>query len=97
MFIKELDIAIVNALGNLLADLMRAPPLDHVQPRPSIFSLRSRRRADEEIILEFTLQSVLLNMVGKSCWHFSMKIDFQFRDSSTISHGSGGKKITDFG
>ena len=55
MLIKELDIAIVNAFSNLLANLMRAPPLDHIQARPSVLGLGPRRGSNEEVVLELSL------------------------------------------
>lgn len=42
MLIEELDIAVVDTLGNLLSDLMRTSPLDHVEPRPSVLRLSTR-------------------------------------------------------
>lgn len=64
MLIEELDIPIVDSPGNLFPYLMRRPALNHIQTRPSILSLRARRRADKEVVLEFALEVVLLNMVG---------------------------------
>jgi hypothetical protein len=40
MFIEEVDVAIIDAFGDLLANLMRRPPLDHVESRPSVLGLR---------------------------------------------------------
>lgn len=39
MLVEELDVAIVDALCNLLTDLMRRSTLNHIQTRPSILSL----------------------------------------------------------
>lgn len=39
MFVEELDVSIVDALGNLLADLMGSSSLDHVEASPSVFGL----------------------------------------------------------
>jgi hypothetical protein len=64
MLVKELDIAIVDPLCNLLANLMRRPALNHVQPRPSVLRLRTRRRANEEVVFELALEVVVLDVVG---------------------------------
>lgn len=42
MFIEELDLTVVDPLGNLLADLVRASAFDHVQPSPAVLCLRAR-------------------------------------------------------
>jgi hypothetical protein len=42
MLIKELDIAIINALGNFFTDLMRTTPLNHIQARPSVLRFGAR-------------------------------------------------------
>jgi len=36
VLVEELDVAVVDALCNVLSDLVRAPPLDHVVARPSV-------------------------------------------------------------
>jgi hypothetical protein len=64
MFIEKLDVAIVDALGNFFANLMRRPALDHVQACPSVLRLSARRSANEEVILELALKVVVFNMVG---------------------------------
>ena len=64
MLVEELDISIVDSFGNFLANLMRRPALNHIQACPSILSLGARGRADEEVVLELTLEIVLLDMVG---------------------------------
>jgi hypothetical protein len=64
MFIEELDIAIVDPLCNFLANLMRRPALNHVQPRPSVLRLRARRRANKEVVFELALEVVVLYVVG---------------------------------
>jgi hypothetical protein len=64
MFVEELDVAVVDTLGNLLANLMRRPALDHVEASPSVLSLRARRSADEEVVLQLALEVVLFDMVG---------------------------------
>jgi hypothetical protein len=42
MLVEELDIAIINALCNFLANLMRRPALNHIQACPSVLRLRAR-------------------------------------------------------
>jgi hypothetical protein len=64
MFIEELDIAIIDPPGNLLADLMGTPPLNHIEPRPSILRLRARRGPNEQVVLELALEAILLDVVG---------------------------------
>jgi hypothetical protein len=64
MFVEELDISIVDSTCNFFTHLMRRPPLNHIQPRPSILRLRARRRTHKEVVLELALQIVLLDMVG---------------------------------
>lgn len=66
MLIKELDVAIVDSLGDLLSDLVRAAALDHVQLRPAVLRLRAGGRAHEQIVLELALQVVLLDVVCQS-------------------------------
>ena len=65
MLVKELDLAIVDALGDFLADLMGAAAFNHVQTRPSALGLGSRGGANEEGIFQLTLQIVLLDVVGE--------------------------------
>lgn len=74
MLIEELDVAVVDALRNLFSYLMRRPPFDHVQASPSVFSLGTRRSANEEVVFELAFQSVLLDMVGKGCWDLSFAL-----------------------
>lgn len=63
MLIEEFDVAIIDALCNLFSNLMRRPALNHVQSRPSVLRLSARRRANEEIVLELSLEVILLDMV----------------------------------
>lgn len=65
MFVEELDAALIDAFGNVLADLVRRPALDHVESSPTVLRLSAGRRADEESVLELALQPVLLNVVGQ--------------------------------
>jgi hypothetical protein len=64
MLVEELDIAIINALCNFLANLMRRPALNHIQACPSVLRLRARWRANKEVVFELALEVVLLNVVG---------------------------------
>ena len=63
MLIEELDLTVVDSLGNLSADLVRAAALDHVQARPAVLGLCAGRGAHEQVVLELSLQVVLLDMV----------------------------------
>jgi len=63
VLVKEVDLALVDALGNGLANLVRASPLNHVERSPSAFSLGAGRSATEEAVAHFALKVVLLNMV----------------------------------
>ena len=65
MLIEEFDVSIVDALGNLLSNLMRRAPFDHVKSRPPILSFGTRRSTDKEVVLQLTLQIVLLDMIGQ--------------------------------
>lgn len=73
MLIKELDIAIVDSLCDLLSDLVRAAALNHVQARPAILRLRTGRGAHEEVILELALEVVLLDVVCQSDGHLPVQ------------------------
>lgn len=70
MFVEELDVAIVDTFGNLLADLMWRPALNHVQARPSVLCLCARGGTDKQIVLELSLKTVLFDMVGQSGGNF---------------------------
>jgi hypothetical protein len=64
MFVEELDVPVVDLPGDIFSYLMRRPALNHIQPRPSILRLSARRRTHKEVVLEFALEVVLLDMVG---------------------------------
>lgn len=70
MLIKELDLTNIDTLGNLLADLMRTPPFNHVQPRPPVLCLRARGGTNEQGVLQLSLEVVLLDMISESGRHF---------------------------
>lgn len=63
MLVKELDLPIVDSLGNFFSDLVRTPPFNHVQARPAVFRLRAGGSSHEEVILQLTFQFVLLDVV----------------------------------
>ena len=65
MLVEEVDAALVDALGDGLADLVRAPPLNHVETGPPVLRLGAGRRADEEAVAQLALQVVLLDVVGE--------------------------------
>jgi hypothetical protein len=75
MFVEELDPALIDALGNFLADLVRRPPLDHIKSCPSVFRLGSRRRTDEQRVLQLSLQVILLHMIGEGGGYFPEHLD----------------------
>jgi hypothetical protein len=65
VFVEELDVAVVDPLCDILSDLVRASSLDHVVARPSVLGLGAGRGTNEEVVLELTLEAVLLYMVGQ--------------------------------
>lgn len=65
MLVKELDVAVVDSLCDIFADLVGASPLDHVVARPSVLGLGARRGTNEEVVLELALKAILLDMVGQ--------------------------------
>jgi hypothetical protein len=71
MLIEKLDVAVIDSSGDVLADLVGGPPLDHIETRPSVFGFGARRSADEEVEFEFTLQIVFFNMVCEGGGDFS--------------------------
>lgn len=83
MFVEEFDPPLVYALGNLLANLMRGPPLNHVESCPSILRLGTRRGTDEQRVLQLPLQAILLHMVGEGGGNLPEHLD-QLTDA--LSH-----------
>ena len=63
VLIEELNLAIIDPLGNFFSDLVRATALNHVQASPSILRLCAGRGTHEEGIFELALQVVLLDVV----------------------------------
>jgi len=70
MFVEELDVTVVDASSNFLADLVRGPTLDHVETCPSVFGLRTRGGANEKVVFELALQVVLFDMVSQGSGDF---------------------------
>lgn len=66
MLVEEIDLASIKPLGNLLADLVRATALNHLQIGPAVLRLGTGRRSHEERIPQFSLQVILLNVVCQS-------------------------------
>ena len=73
MFVEEFDVAIVDTLRDVFADLVGRSSLDHVQSRPTTFGLCARRCSYEEVVLQLTLQIVLFDMIRQSCWYLPEK------------------------
>jgi hypothetical protein len=67
MFIEKLDLTIVDSLGDFLSDLMRAATLNHVQACPAVLGISAGGSTDEQVILQLSLEVVLLDMVCESC------------------------------
>jgi hypothetical protein len=63
MFIKKLDIPSINSLRNLLPNLVRASPLNHVESGPAVLGLGAGRGSDEQGVFEFALEVVFFDMV----------------------------------
>lgn len=64
MLVEEVDSTLVDTLGDGLADLMRTSPVDHIKASPSVLGLGAGRGANEEGVLELSLEVVLLDIVG---------------------------------
>lgn len=89
MLVEEVDAPLVDALGDGLADLVRAPPLNHVEAGPPVLRLGARRRADEERVAELALEVVLLDVVGEEGGDFP-GWRLAFPPLNWLSEGSGG-------
>lgn len=74
MLIEELNVAVVDSLGNLFSDLVRAATLDHVQLRPAVLRLGAGGRAHKQVVLELSLQVILLDMVCESNGDFPTQL-----------------------
>ena len=55
VLVEEVDAALVDTLGNGLADLMGTPALDHIKSRPAVLGLGSGRGSDKKAVLELSL------------------------------------------
>lgn len=65
MFVEELDVSVVDALGDFFADLVRAASFDHVVARPSILGFGTRGSAHEEVVFKLALEVVLFHVLGQ--------------------------------
>lgn len=63
MFVEEIDAPLVDSFGNGLANLMRTPPVNHIQRCPSVLGLGSGGGAHEQRVLQLALKIILLDMV----------------------------------
>lgn len=66
MLIEELDLAVVDSLGDFLSDLVRAAALNHVQAGPAALGLCAGGGTDKQVVLQLSLEVVLLDVVCKS-------------------------------
>ena len=71
MLVEEVDAPLIDTLRDRLADLVRAPPLNHVQRSPPVLGLGAGRRTHEQAVSQLTLQAVLLDVVGQESRHLS--------------------------
>ncbi|KAI5286554.1 hypothetical protein KEM52_001950, partial [Ascosphaera acerosa] len=65
VLVEEVDVAVVDPLGDVAPHLVRRPPLDHVQLRPPVLRVCPRARPHEQVVLQLALQVVLLHVVGQ--------------------------------
>lgn len=66
MLIEELDIAVVDSLCDFLSDLVRAAALNHVQAGPAALGLCAGGGTDKQVVLQLSLEAVLLDVVCES-------------------------------
>lgn len=71
MLIEEFNLTIVDSLGNFLSDLMGTASLNHVQAGPAVLRLRARGGTDEQVILQLSLEAILLNVIRHGNWNHS--------------------------
>lgn len=64
MLVKEVYPALVDSFCNGFSDLMRTPPVNHIQSSPSILGLGSGGSAHEEGVSQLALEVILLDVVG---------------------------------
>jgi hypothetical protein len=91
MFIKELDIRLINTPGNLLSNLMRAPPLNHIQFRPTILRLSPGGRAHEKGVFHLSLQAILLYVIREHFGDLSTFKLHQYTPSSAVGRQKSGE------
>ena len=65
MLVKEVDLAVVDTLGDGLSDLMGTSPLNHVEAGPPVLCLGAGRSTDEQAVPELALEVVLLDVIGE--------------------------------
>jgi hypothetical protein len=82
MLIKELDPPLIDTLRNLLANLMRRSSLDHIQSRPSVLSLRTRRCTNKEVVFELALQAIAFDMIRESGRDFPILLSARIYNTS---------------
>ena len=66
MLIKKVDLPAVQPLGDILSNLMRTPPLNHVQLSTSALRLSTRRGTHEQSVSHLSFEFVLLDVVCQS-------------------------------
>ena len=66
MLIEELDLTVVDSLGDFLSNLVRAATLNHVQASPAVLSVGAGGGTDEQVVLQLSLEVVVLDMVCES-------------------------------
>lgn len=74
MLVEKVDSSRVDSLGDVLADLVRASSVDHVESSPSVLRLGTGRGADEQGVLHLALEVVLLDVVGHSSGNLPVAI-----------------------
>lgn len=65
VLVEEVDAALVDTLGNVLADLVRRATGDHVETSPAVLGLGASGSTDEKAVLELALEAVLLDVVSE--------------------------------
>jgi hypothetical protein len=79
VLVEELDVAVVDALGDLLADLVGTAALDHVEAGPAVLGLGAGGGADEQVVFEFTLEAIPLDVVGEGGGDFSREREMLYQ------------------
>jgi hypothetical protein len=94
MLVEELDVAVVDTLGDFLTNLMRRPALDHIETCPSVLGLSTRGSTDKEVVLQLALEVVLLDMVGQSSGDFPIIVLVSVTLSSRLQRSSISHNIS---